>query len=66
VVQAGFRERRKMLHNVLTRQLTMGGDRVAAALAAAGIDPDRRAQTLSIDEWLTLREVLGPLPGAKA
>jgi 16S rRNA (adenine1518-N6/adenine1519-N6)-dimethyltransferase len=66
VVQAGFRERRKMLHNVLTRQLTMGGDRVAAALAAAGIDSDRRAQTLSIDEWLTLREVLGPLPGAKA
>ena len=32
VVQAGFRERRKMLHNVLTRQLPIEPDRVDAAL----------------------------------
>jgi 16S rRNA (adenine1518-N6/adenine1519-N6)-dimethyltransferase len=59
VVQAGFRERRKMLHNVLSRQLTdIGGERVAAALAAALIDGDRRPQTLSVDEWLALTSAL--------
>ena len=33
--------------------------RVTAALAAAGIDPDRRPQTLAVGEWLALREALG-------
>ena len=32
-----------------------------AALAAAGIDPDRRPQTLAVGEWLALREALGPI-----
>ena len=31
------------------------------ALSAAGIDPDRRPQTLSVDEWLRLRVLLGPI-----
>jgi 16S rRNA (adenine1518-N6/adenine1519-N6)-dimethyltransferase len=61
VVQAGFRERRKMLHNVLARQLPVSADRVMAALAAAGIAPDRRPQTLAVGEWLRLRETLGPI-----
>ena len=34
-----------------------------SALAAAGIDGNRRPQTLSVDEWLALRISLGPLPG---
>ncbi|MEO5964728.1 MAG: 16S rRNA (adenine(1518)-N(6)/adenine(1519)-N(6))-dimethyltransferase RsmA, partial [Candidatus Limnocylindrales bacterium] len=38
IVQAGFRERRKMLHNVLARQLPIDGERVDAALEACGID----------------------------
>ncbi|MFN8520665.1 MAG: 16S rRNA (adenine(1518)-N(6)/adenine(1519)-N(6))-dimethyltransferase RsmA [Chloroflexota bacterium] len=63
LVQAGFRERRKMLHNVLPRQLPqVGRDRFERALAAAGIAADRRPQTLSIEEWLRLAAVLGPLP----
>jgi 16S rRNA (adenine1518-N6/adenine1519-N6)-dimethyltransferase len=61
LVQAAFRERRKMIHNVLSRQLPVEPDRVAAALAAASIDPDRRPQTLAVGEWLALHEVLGPL-----
>ncbi len=63
LVQAGFRERRKMIHNVLVRQLP-GLDRahVDEALAACAIDPDRRPQTLSVDEWLALRAALTPLP----
>jgi 16S rRNA (adenine1518-N6/adenine1519-N6)-dimethyltransferase len=62
LVQAAFRERRKMLHNVLPRQLPfVGRDRFVTALEAAGIDHDRRPQTVSVDEWLDLAERLGPL-----
>jgi 16S rRNA (adenine1518-N6/adenine1519-N6)-dimethyltransferase len=62
LVQAAFRERRKMLHNVLPRQLPqVGRERIEAALVAAGVDGDRRPQTLSIDEWLHLTRTLGPL-----
>jgi 16S rRNA (adenine1518-N6/adenine1519-N6)-dimethyltransferase len=63
LVQAAFRERRKMLHNVLLRQIPgLDRDHLAAALAACDIAPDRRPQTLSVDEWLALRVALGPLP----
>ncbi len=61
LVQAAFRERRKMLHNVLARQLPVRAERVRIALDAAGIAPDRRPQTLAVDEWLALRESLGPI-----
>ncbi len=62
LVQAGFRERRKMLRNVLARQLPLEAGSVDASLAAAGIDGDRRAQTLGVGEWLALAAALGPLP----
>ena len=63
LVQAGFRERRKMIHNVLARQLPgLDRGRVDDGLSACGIAPDRRPQTLTVDEWLSLREALSPLP----
>jgi 16S rRNA (adenine1518-N6/adenine1519-N6)-dimethyltransferase len=62
VVQAGFRERRKKLHNVLARQLPLTGAQAQAALDATGIDGNRRPQTLSVDEWLALRIAIGPIP----
>ncbi len=65
VVQAGFRERRKMLHNVLTRQLPIEPDRVDAALAAVGIARDRRPQTVAVGEWIALTEALGPIPASR-
>jgi 16S rRNA (adenine1518-N6/adenine1519-N6)-dimethyltransferase len=65
IVQAGFRERRKMIHNVLVRQLPIPGERVLAALAACGIDGDRRPQTLAVGEWLALAEAIGPIPEAR-
>jgi 16S rRNA A1518/A1519 N6-dimethyltransferase RsmA/KsgA/DIM1 with predicted DNA glycosylase/AP lyase activity len=61
LVQASFRERRKMLHNVLVRQLGLPAERVAAALAGAGIESDRRPQTLGVGEWLLLLETIGPI-----
>ena len=61
LVQAAFRERRKMIHNVLARQLPIPADQVIAALTAAGIAPDRRPQTLAVGEWIRLLELVGPI-----
>lgn len=54
VVRAGFRNPRKQLHNAIASGLWLPPDRAPDLLTAAGIDGMRRAQTLSIDEWLTL------------
>ena len=63
LVQAGFRERRKMLHNVLPRQLpAVERATLVAALDQVGIVPERRPQTLSVEDWLALAATLGPLP----
>lgn len=59
LVQAAFRERRKMLHNVLARQLPVEPARVDAALVTARIASDRRPQTLAVGEWLELLDALG-------
>jgi 16S rRNA A1518/A1519 N6-dimethyltransferase RsmA/KsgA/DIM1 with predicted DNA glycosylase/AP lyase activity len=61
LVQASFRERRKMIHNVLTRQLPVPPARVDAVLAATDIAPTRRPQTLAVGEWLALAAALGPI-----
>ncbi|MEO7117881.1 MAG: 16S rRNA (adenine(1518)-N(6)/adenine(1519)-N(6))-dimethyltransferase RsmA [Candidatus Limnocylindrales bacterium] len=62
LVQAGFRERRKMIQNVLVRQLpALGRDRIMAALTATGIAPDLRPQALSVDTWMALAVAIGPL-----
>lgn len=58
VVQAGFAEKRKQLHNALTHHLHRKNEEIRACLVAARIDPSRRAETLSIDEWLHLWEAL--------
>jgi 16S rRNA (adenine1518-N6/adenine1519-N6)-dimethyltransferase len=62
VSQAGFRERRKMLHNVLPRQLPqIGGERLRAALEEVGIDGNRRSQTLSVEDWMRLADAIGEI-----
>jgi len=65
VVQAAFRERRKMLHNVLARQLPIAQERVDAALAEAGIARDRRPQTVAVGEWIALAQALGDIPAGR-
>jgi 16S rRNA (adenine1518-N6/adenine1519-N6)-dimethyltransferase len=59
LVQAGFRHRRKQIHNGLARELPLGRGVVAAALARCGIDPERRPQTLTVAEWVCLSGSLG-------
>jgi 16S rRNA (adenine1518-N6/adenine1519-N6)-dimethyltransferase len=54
VVRAAFAHRRKTLANALAGSLGIAADRVRAAAAAAGIDPGRRAETLTIPEFAAL------------
>jgi len=61
IVQAGFRHRRKQLHNGLGRELAVDREILSAAFAACGIVPDRRPQTLSLAEWACLAGHLAPL-----
>lgn len=58
VVSAGFAQRRKQIHNSLANQLMLPVPAVSAALAAAGVDGMRRAETLTIDEWLRVKQAL--------
>ncbi len=51
VVKAGFGQKRKQLKNTLAAGLRRPGPDIVAALYAAGIDPTRRAETLSLPEW---------------
>jgi 16S rRNA (adenine1518-N6/adenine1519-N6)-dimethyltransferase len=53
VTEAAFGQRRKML-----RQSLKGLPGALAALDALGIDPARRAETLSVNEFVTLARVL--------
>jgi len=51
LTRAGFSQKRKTLRNALAGGLAWPPIRVEAMLSAAGIDPKRRAETLSIEEW---------------
>jgi 16S rRNA (adenine1518-N6/adenine1519-N6)-dimethyltransferase len=63
IVQAGFRQRRKQLHNGLGRELPLPPGALEAALGACGIDAQRRPQTLSVEEWTCLTGRLAPALG---
>ncbi|MCF8023880.1 MAG: 16S rRNA (adenine(1518)-N(6)/adenine(1519)-N(6))-dimethyltransferase RsmA [Desulfobacteraceae bacterium] len=55
VVKAAFGKRRKTLRNALvTQELGIKGQEVEAALGRAGIDGSRRAETLSVSEFVAL------------
>jgi 16S rRNA (adenine1518-N6/adenine1519-N6)-dimethyltransferase len=55
-VQAGFKQPRKQLGNSLADGLDVDKPRAVELLRAAGIDPMRRPQELSIAEWVRLFE----------
>jgi 16S rRNA (adenine1518-N6/adenine1519-N6)-dimethyltransferase len=50
-VRAGFSAPRKQLRNSLAQGLAVGTAETAGLLQRAGIDPTRRAETLSLEEW---------------
>ena len=63
VVRAGFAQRRKQLRNSLAASLRLPPDEVASQLVKAGVAPQRRAQTLSLEEWARITDVLGSAGG---
>jgi 16S rRNA (adenine1518-N6/adenine1519-N6)-dimethyltransferase len=54
LTRAGMGTRRKTLANALGRALGMEGAAVRAWLEAAGVDAERRGETLTVDEWIAL------------
>ncbi len=60
VVRAGFGQKRKQLRNALSAGLHLDKPQADDLLTASGIDPQRRAETLSLSEWAALtRAVVG-------
>jgi 16S rRNA (adenine1518-N6/adenine1519-N6)-dimethyltransferase len=59
VIKGGFLQPRKQLGNALPGGLAalgvkIGRERAAAALAAAGVEPARRAETVTLAEWAAI------------
>lgn len=66
IAKMSFAQRRKTLMNNLTSGLKNGKarkDEIANAIQKAGIDPSRRGETLSMEEFAALSDVLFPLFG---
>jgi 16S rRNA (adenine1518-N6/adenine1519-N6)-dimethyltransferase len=64
VVKAGFSQRRKTLSNALRSDEELGdAARIRVALAEAGIEATRRAETLSVDDFARLARALRQPPG---
>ena len=58
VARAGFSAPRKQLRNSLSIGLSISGEDAEALLVAAGIDPKRRAESMTLDEWAGLARVV--------
>mgnify|MGYP002475677448 FL=1 len=58
LIRMGFSQKRKMLRNTLAAGMRISSEEASVHLNAAGIDPERRAQTLNLVEWKTLVDVI--------
>jgi 16S rRNA (adenine1518-N6/adenine1519-N6)-dimethyltransferase len=58
LAKAGFSQKRKTMRNALSAGMAWSKENTAEYLIRAGIDPQRRAQTLSLTEWITLTGVI--------
>lgn len=66
LVKAGFSAPRKQMRNSLRHGLGVCTDEATALLRGAGIAPERRAQTLSVEEWGSLyREYISVEPSGR-
>lgn len=50
-IKAGFSQKRKTLRNSLSAGLHMSPSEAEVLLQSSGLDPRRRAETLSLEEW---------------
>jgi 16S rRNA (adenine1518-N6/adenine1519-N6)-dimethyltransferase len=51
LAKAGFTQKRKMLHNAMAGAPDINHEQALDMLSKAGIEPERRAQTLNLQEW---------------
>jgi 16S rRNA (adenine1518-N6/adenine1519-N6)-dimethyltransferase len=58
LIKAGFTQKRKTLRNSVSSGLHISPMAAADLLTSAGINPQRRAETLSIEEWQVLSEII--------
>jgi 16S rRNA (adenine1518-N6/adenine1519-N6)-dimethyltransferase len=58
IAKAGFAQRRKTLLNSLGAGLHLSREQTTAVLERAGIEPNTRAQSLSLDNWYALYQAL--------
>jgi 16S rRNA (adenine1518-N6/adenine1519-N6)-dimethyltransferase len=58
VAHAGFGQKRKQLRNSVAAGLAISTGQSEELLQRAGIDPQRRAQTLTIEEWVRLANAM--------
>lgn len=61
VARAGFGQKRKQLKNALSSGLGLNATAAGQLLAAAGIDPMRRAETLTLEQWAALARAYAAL-----
>lgn len=54
VVKAGFRAKRKMLRSSISAGLVLSKPEAEELLRSVSIDPNKRAEDLSIDDWIRL------------
>lgn len=54
IVKSGFSEKRKQIKNSLSHALNLPSEQVGEWLSSCQIAPQRRAETLSLEEWLNL------------
>jgi 16S rRNA (adenine1518-N6/adenine1519-N6)-dimethyltransferase len=65
LVRAGFSTARKQVVNSLAHGLGLPKEDVLASLERAGIDPHRRAETFTLEEWATLWQVFDSIMEGK-
>ena len=62
IVRAGFNQKRKQVANSIAARFGLPKADVETWLRRAGVDPDRRAQTLTVADWVAIRQAAPVLP----
>src|SRR5438093_914851 len=59
LVSDAFRHRRKQMRSALGHEAGLDRERATDALRRSGVAPERRPETLTLDEWVALARAIG-------
>lgn len=65
LLKTGFSQKRKQLQKNLRGLAGLRPEQIPPLLAQANLDGQRRAETLTIEEWLTLHKLINPPPATE-